>query len=192
MLYTSFQKLEKKLKGRLKVFETPEIQLYPDTSLQQEVDPDLVIEIVEEQENFVNLILSQIYLLPLQNQHPILSDIVTDLAIAELLQVHYLGPGFGNVNSSDISGATNNSKQDAYLKLYMLTAGMNIYIPGVNLQPYIPSFPPPRRLILPNEILISSPATSTPVRNQTIIIKAKEVFPTSSNLDFDSSTNPFA
>jgi hypothetical protein len=197
MKYANLPRLKRKLKARLNISDTDNNdsqnslnELYPSEPLGITVDPDLVNDVIEEQENFLDLILGQIYVLPLVNSHPILADIITDLVISELMQVHFLGMGFGNINSGDISGTANNSKQDAYFKINMLTAGLNIFIPGVNPINYIPGMIPPRRTLLPGESLISVPMAKISVNNQTVVDKTTTNY--QSYLNRGITNNPFS
>ena len=180
--YTSYNKLARKLRGRLKVYETEELDIYPGQEPTQSADPDLVLDVLEETENLVDLILSQIYILPLQNTHPIVTDIVESLTISNIIKIHFQGQGFSSL-SGDMSGMSPDTRNQAYTLLGMLTAGFNIYIPNVPQQNIIPGTMPPRRIILPGEAFVKDPQQQIPVRNETVISKL--------TVDITPENNPF-
>jgi len=127
----------RKLRSRLNIKpsslqNSPYIQSVPS----QEVDDELVDQVIEQKENFLNLILNQVYELPLVATHPIITDIIESLVIGELIRIHFTGAGYGTGN--DISGTSTNLTNYAYSMIVALTAGHNIYIPG---QPPVQSIP---------------------------------------------------
>lgn len=130
-IYCNKESIGRKLKARLNI-KPSQYQTAPYvTSLpSNEVDDELVNEVIQQQEEFLNLILNQIYELPLINKHPILTTIVDDLVIAELLRIHFIGTGIAQLGS-DVAGTSTDTKLHAYSLLAMLTSGHNIYIPGM-------------------------------------------------------------
>jgi hypothetical protein len=169
MKYTTFEKLERKLRGRLKIVEISENPLYPSTSLQQEVDPDLVEDVIEEQENLLDLILEQIYILPLKNNHPILTDIVNNLVMAEIIKVHFQGQGLANIGS-DLSGLARDTKMEAYNKLAMLTVGYQVFIPNQQMIVKPQGMTEYRKIVLQGESLRIAPPEKVPINNETILL----------------------
>lgn len=169
MKYTTFEKLERKLRGRLKIVEISENPLYPSTSLQQEVDPDLVEDVIEEQENLLDLILEQIYILPLKNNHPILTDIVNNLVMAEIIKVHFQGQGLANIGS-DLSGLARDTKMEAYNKLAMLTVGYQVFIPNQQMIVKPQGLTEYRKIVLQGESLRVAPPEKVPINNETILV----------------------
>ncbi len=150
-IYVTKEAIAEKLRYRLPIrpssITDPIYQQNPTSIPVSDVLVDIVIE---QKENFVNLILQQIYELPLNNQQPIVTDIVESLVIAELLRIHFQGQGISQLGG-DLAGTGSDLKLYAYGLLQMLTAGMNIYIPG---QPPVPEIPgkPPQPIVLVNEV----------------------------------------
>jgi len=131
-IYCNKESIGRKLKARLNI-KPSQYQSAPYSSLpSNEVDDVLVDEVIEQQEEFLNLILNQIYELPLINNHSILTTIVDDLVIAELLRIHFIGTGMAQLGG-DVAGTSTDTKLHAYSLLAMLTTGHNIYIPGMPL-----------------------------------------------------------
>lgn len=140
--------ISKKLRGRLNLKPSPlQNSPYAQSVPSQEVDDELVDQVIEQKENFLNLILNQIYELPLVNKHPIITDIIESLVISELIRIHYQGNGYNTGN--DVSGAGTDLRQYAYSMIQALTAGHNIYIPGQPPVQAIPgqTLPQPLKLI---------------------------------------------
>lgn len=152
-IYCSLDRIAKRLRGRLNI--NPAEQYLPPPYQQsvtgQTVDPDLALEVVEQKEEFVSLILGQLYEMPLTGQHPVIEEIVESLVISELIRIHFMGQGYAN-NSSDLSGTGIDTKQHAYNLIGMLTAGHNIYIPGVPPAQNIPGIAIPQPVRLPGEV----------------------------------------
>ncbi len=172
MRYTTFEKLERKLRGRLKIVEIQDNPLYPTNTLQQEVDPELVEDIIEEQENLLDLILDQIYVLPLNNEHPILTDIINNLAIAELMKVHFQGQGLANIGH-DLSGLGKDTKMEAYDKLAMLTVGYQVFLPSQQMIIKSPGLTEYRKIVLRGEVLRITPPEKVPINNETVVLNTK-------------------
>lgn len=152
-VYTNIGNIARKLKGRLHFGTSPHIG-------GQVVDPDLVAQILKQKEGYVNAILGQIYELQpkhgdatklgLQNDHPIVTEIVECLVIADLLSVHFQGmapPGEG----TDIGSAMVNNRKQAEGLLMMLTAGHNINIYGMMPPQNAPGMVTPQPVVLPGE-----------------------------------------
>lgn len=119
---------------------------YVGTYVSQEIDDELVDQIIEQQEDYINLILNQLYDLPLRQSHKVLTNIVESLVISELLKINYQGQngGFGGDN-----GSAAELRRYANTLLFQLTYGHNIYIEGVPPAVQIPggSLPQPLKLI---------------------------------------------
>lgn len=114
------------------------------------IDVGTIQEIGEEKEEYLELIIGQIYELPLKNNHPILKSIVTNLICAELL----------NINYSVLNENTELEKRyfvDANSKLQMLTSGYNIELPyakNANYDRLYRERNQPQRIKLKGETLI--------------------------------------
>jgi hypothetical protein len=142
--YTTLENLGRKLRGRLSLNDT---EIFDTTN---SVDEFLLLDVIEEQEYTVDLILNQVYVLPLKRSHPIIRKIVDNLCIAELLSIHFVGQSFGI--GTDFSGLGATAKQAAYQDLNALTIGLNIALPN---QPIIPDYQKVRRIELIGEELIT-------------------------------------
>lgn len=150
-IYVTKEAIAEKLRYRLPVRPNSMADpIYQQNPTSIPVSDALVDIVIEQKENIVNLILQQIYELPLSNQQPIVTDIVESLVIAELLRIHFQGQGISQL-SGDLAGTGSDLKLYAYGLLQMLTAGMNIYIPG---QPPVPEIQgkPPQPIVLVNEV----------------------------------------
>lgn len=151
-IYVTKEAIAEKLRYRLPVRPSSIADpIYQQNPTSIPVSDALVDIIIEQKENLVNLILQQIYELPLSNQHPIITDIVESLVIAELLRIHFQGQGISQL-SGDLAGTGSDLKLYAYGLLQMLTAGMNIYIPGQPPIPDIPGSNKPQPIVLVNEV----------------------------------------
>ena len=182
MKYITFEKLALKLEGRLKIVEIQDSPMFPDQSLFQEVKPEVVELIAEEQESYMDLILGQIYQLPFQLEHPILSSISADLIIAQLLMVHFQGSGLANIGH-DLSNLGKSTQADALDKLQMLTIGYQVYLPNQQLVTKYPGGQEYRRIVLEGEKLRDVVPSQIPVNNETIVIKT--------GLSYNAKANPF-
>lgn len=178
--YINLDNLTRKLKGRLAVVEDEAFPIYGDNLPQQKVDIDLVFTIAEQKENFVDLILDQLYVLPLKNKHPVVEDIVESLALSELIRIHFQGAGFASLGL-DLSGAGQDTRQHANNLLGMLTAGYNVFIPGVPTPTVMSGSPHSRRIVLRGETLRTENPEPILVNSEFVVV----------NLDRESSSNPF-
>lgn len=196
MKYTTYDSITRKLRGRLKIAENSEIPIFNIDSPGQLVDNTTIELVVEENEAFIDLIIGEIYNLPLSlsnttTQH-IMRDITDNLSMEELMQIHYQGSGGFAGLSGDISQFGNGMRTKGLQTLYALTVGLNIYIPGL---PPIAEFPGsrvPRRIQLPGE----SEKTIEPQRKlvfNDIVVEKHEVdeLPYDYFLDSDPH-NPFS
>lgn len=114
------------------------------------VNSNTIKDIGEEKEEYIELILGQIYELPFKNEHKILREIVTNLICAELL----------NINYSVLNEDTELEKKyfiDATNKLQLLISGYNIELPystKANYDKFYRNRNTVKRIKLPGEILI--------------------------------------
>jgi hypothetical protein len=178
MKYTTEERLARRLRGRLNIANQPEV----DTALQtilgygqavsgQTVDNALIEQLAEERDAYIDLILGQVYNMPLALTDPttvaIMADLSESLIISSLLQVHFVGTS-PIIPSADVSGATQETRKHAEYLLTALTVGHNIYIPispmGQNNNPGLTQMQP---LVLPGETLRMRPP-DTITRNLTI------------------------
>lgn len=164
--YTTVENIARRLRGRLEIENQPPVAIalgqsvnYGSTIGGQVVDPYLLEQIGFQKEAYINLILSQIYALPLSLTHPITKQIMAEitecLVISAVLKVHYQGSLAGT--GSDAQGLGVDLDRQAYMLLASLTIGHNIYIPMVTNPPMQQTYPgtmPPQPLVLPGEQLL--------------------------------------
>jgi hypothetical protein len=149
--YATEYGIQRKLRGRLNIrLDDAVPSLYEVSVPSMHIDKDLFYEVIEEKEYFLDLILNQIYQLPLSNKHPILKEIVEGLVISELIKIHFQGSSTPSIGA-DLSGINLETKTHAYNLIQMITAGHNIYVPGVPPVQNIPGVAIPQPLRLPGE-----------------------------------------
>lgn len=165
--YTSYEKLARKLRGRLKLGEGfPEnseinntlnsLMAYNPSASDMVVDLLLIDDIAETQESYLDLLLSQIYQFPLKLTNDttinILRNISEGLILSSLLSVHFQGVSPGIV-ASDSSSASIDWRRGSEFLLAQLLAGSGIFMPSSmqspNAQVNVPEMQP---LVLAGEI----------------------------------------
>jgi hypothetical protein len=134
MKYTNIDNLTIKLSTRLKLAADV---LFPTNTPGIDINSELALLVIDEKENYLDLILQQICELPLQNSHPILSEIIEALVISEFLMVYFQGSGG---LSGDQSGMGVAMKNQAMTLITMITAGHNILLPGIPQTPVVPGY----------------------------------------------------
>jgi phage gp36-like protein len=117
-LYANRDTIARKLKGRLKI-DIADTEFFP----VETVDEDLIDEILEEKENYINAILGGLYTLPFNNTQPLVKSVVENLVMADLLQYNYVNSAN---NSQDLSNLANLLQQKADDLLDKLTKGTPI------------------------------------------------------------------
>lgn len=114
-LYADIDSISRKLKGRLKL-DIADTEFFPvDT-----VDDTLILEIIEEKEAYVNSILNDIYILPLQRKQPVIKSLVEDLVMSDLLQYSYIN---NNASSQDLTNLSSSLLQRTGEMIEKLTIG---------------------------------------------------------------------
>jgi hypothetical protein len=175
--YTNNEKLARKLRGRLNIVSQPSIDTfegYGDAVGSQTIDNDLIVLILDETESYIDLVLSQIYKVPLTLSNSvtinIMADITESICISKLLQIHFEGtnPISG---AADISGAAMDLRKHGETLLTAISAGHNFYSatmpPAANKMYNVPEVQP---LVLPGEIVLDSVSKpDTVTRNYTLI-----------------------
>ncbi|HEY9657674.1 MAG TPA: hypothetical protein V6C65_04355 [Allocoleopsis sp.] len=161
LIYTTVEAIARRLQGRLTLNGTPAMG-------GQTVDPELVEQCGVQAEDYMNLVLGQIYVLPLQKTHAILADVAESLTISKLMEVHFQGTSYP-APGADVAGAAGDLRRHAEMILQALTVGHGIYIPVMpSGQPTMPNMPQPQPLVLPGETLkADQPDTIT--RNVTVV-----------------------
>jgi hypothetical protein len=169
MKYTTIPHLAQKLRGRLSLLSNSTTNTpYPVNNPTTPVDPALIEDVANEKEAYVDIVLSNLYVLPLRNNHLIITEIVEALIISDLITYSY----WDNVAGSPLD-ITMGLKTHANNLLSMLTAGLNFNIPGIMTQPVTPGTMPPKRIELPGEIPVSTTQTRVLIHNDTIVRKHK-------------------
>lgn len=170
MKYSSLEKVSRRLRNRIVILTDPLSFPTLGQSLGgQQVDPALIEDIAFEVESEIDNILAQIYELPLQNEHGIITSIVTNLICSELLSVHF--QGLMNPVEGGDQGFGALLKRKAEEDLIKLTAGHNIYVSSSLTPPQNnPGFLVPQPIFLPGEIARKIP-DDTLVKNYSFVAK---------------------
>jgi hypothetical protein len=122
----------------------------------KKVDPNLFTRIISQKEVMLENYLNMIYVTPLtlqsENTKLILSEIVENLVVAELLPIYYSA---GSVPQTGVepSSLAGNSDRTARELIQVYITGHNMYVPGVNSQPNYPRGGVPQPVVLPGERL---------------------------------------
>jgi hypothetical protein len=166
--YTTLEQLAQKLRGRLSILSnsvpnTP----YPINNPTTPVDPLLIEDVAREKEAYVDIILSNLYVLPLRNNHIIITEIVEALIVSDLVSFSY----WDNTTSMP-TDVTMGLKTHANNLLSMLTAGLNFQIPGLITSVVSPGMMVPKRIELPGEIPVSQAQTRVLINNDTVVRKS--------------------
>lgn len=139
MKYTTVEDIARRLRGRLNIENQPPIDSaltnvlgYGTVVAGNTVDNDLIAQLADEREAYIDLILSQIYYMPLQLTNPITANIIRDisesLTISSLIQVHFEGTN-PVLQASDVSQASMDLRRHGEYLLQAIAAGHNIWIP---------------------------------------------------------------
>lgn len=94
-----------------------------------DLDNDLIEDVIDEQESFLDDILGQIYVLPLRYKHGVIKKIVDNLIVADLITYSF---------NQDLSQAVVSYKQEAYSLLQPYLIGSGISLPNLPAQPNYP------------------------------------------------------
>jgi hypothetical protein len=114
-IYADIDSISRKLKGRLKI-DITDTEFFPvDT-----VEDELLLEIIEEKESYVNSILNDIYILPLAQKQPVVKSLVEDLVMVDLLQYSFVN---NNASSQDLSNLSSTLLQRTGEVIEKLTIG---------------------------------------------------------------------
>lgn len=182
--YANIDRINRKLNGRLKI-EADEF--YP----MEEVDENLINDAIEEREAFVDLILSQVYEMPLRNTHLVVQNIVENLVMADLIDYNYISsPSTGN----SLEAFSTQCKQKAFNVLYQLINGTGIVIPGADGGGYYSMMQNKTRLELKGEIPNSAPPSLQTVNNYTYVgnITNEQSNAKTYLIDDKQTNNPFS
>lgn len=139
MIYTDFDAIARRLRGRLRIQDTQPLVLGGQT-----VDPDLVKQFADQVEEYINLMLGHIYEMPLQNKHPYLADVAECLIIGKIMETHFQGTQMA-VPAADVGGMAMDLTRQGERKLQLLLPQER------RTDPSIP--PQAEPMVLPNEIV---------------------------------------
>lgn len=164
MQYTTVDDIARRLRGRLIISETiPEDANitqalgYGNVVAGNTVDPELVTQIADQKDSYIDLILGQVYKMPLKLTSSvtfnILKDISESLTISSLIQVHFEGTS-PVIQASDSGQASMDLRRHGEFLLQSIVAGRNIWIPTTPIVDQ--STPQGQRqpLRLPGEVLL--------------------------------------
>lgn len=178
-LYADIDSISRKLKGRLKL-DIADTEFFPvDT-----VDDILILEIIEEKEAYVNSILNDIYILPLQNKQPVIKSLVEDLVMSDLLQYSYIN---NNASSQDLTNLSSSLLQRTSETIEKLTIGTILNpLPDGSQQTF-------RRVKLIGEIEKRTLPTASLVNNDVFVGSLVDDYSDAEFLHNDLQTNnPFS
>lgn len=127
--YTTIDRIEIQLRGRLSIkVDNTAVPKYLGESVNQvEVDPDLLTLTIDTQEDFIDEILAQIYVLPLKYSHGIITRCIEFFVISDLLQYHYNVDAY--TDNGD-KGLVRSYRTEAWRIIQSLTYGLNIPLPN--------------------------------------------------------------
>lgn len=168
--YADKNAIAKLLNGRLKIGDQP-IATLPMSG--QIVDPELIEIAGDEEESFIDLVLGQIYELPLQLSSPIvrshLRNVADNLIIGRIMEVHFQGSQIANLGQ-DATGLGPTYRKRGLDLLQTLVIGHNVFIPGqAPTNSSVPGAVPQPVVLTGEKLLTKQPDTIT--RSYTFIGK---------------------
>lgn len=164
--YSTYDRLAKKLRGRLNLGtglpENSEINntlnglfAYNPAASDQSVDLRLIDDIAEQEEALIDLVLSQLYVLPFKFTSDVTVNIIGSISeafiLSGLLSVHFQGQSPGII-ASDVSQATQDWRRFGEMRLHLLTMGEGIWFPmSLQAPGQQNNVPQTQALVLPGE-----------------------------------------
>jgi hypothetical protein len=137
LAYTTTEAIARRLTGRLNITDNGFSQPFAKNFGELACNEELIKQIAEQKEAFVNSILRRIYVFPLQlvekDTRAILAEITENLIVSDLINIYYQTTPGSQLNT-DVSGLGTNSANRASQLLAMYCVGHNISIPGVPQQ----------------------------------------------------------
>lgn len=151
-LYTNISSIQRRLRSRLKIdfFSIPSPYSNQEIATKS-IDDDTILDVIEDNEAYLDNFLSLVYNLPLINKHRILQTAVDSLVIADLMSIHF--SNFSENSDGSKYGVGNRNQAIQIIK--QLTFGLNISLDLPNesgSNPYVYN----QAIILPGESLITS------------------------------------
>lgn len=129
MIYTTLESIKRKLRSKVKISLSLSDIYDTNQIASTDLDNELIEDVINEQESFLNDILGQVYILPLKYEHGIIKKIVDNLIIADLITYSF---------NQDLSQAVISYKQEAYSLLQPYLIGSGISLPNLPTQPNYP------------------------------------------------------
>lgn len=129
MKYTTLESIKRKTRAKLKLSLSLSDVYDMNQIASTDLDNDLIEDVIEEQESFLDDILGQIYVLPLRCKHGIIKKIVDNLIMADLITYSF---------NQDLSQAVLSYKQEAYSLLQPYLIGTGIALPNLPSQTNFP------------------------------------------------------
>lgn len=182
-IYASLESIQRKLNNRLKIDSG---EFYP----VQEVDSDLITDVIEEKESYVDLYLAQVYEMPLKNRQPVVKTIVENLVMAKLIDYEFINNSGGN----DLTSFSFQCKKEAFNSLYQIVAGLGIPIPEADSLGYYAMMNNNTALTLPGEVFTTDLPKANTSNNFTYIgtILSDDQTVSDFLLDEPQYNNPFS
>lgn len=155
MKYTTIESVQRYLRNRLKVnpFGVPS-PINETELLNASTNDDLVLELIDYSEEFLDGYLALVYVLPLNNnpKHLILQKCVNALVVSELMSIHFSTNAFPE--NTDIGGFGTGNRNLAYQIIKSLCYGLNVNFIGLSNDSN--DLTTNQAIILPNETLVRS------------------------------------
>lgn len=129
MKYTNLESIKRKTRSKLKLSLSLSDVYDMNQIASTDLDNDLIEDVIDEQESFLDDILGQIYILPLRYKHGVIKKIVDNLIVADLITYSF---------NQDLSQAVLSYKQEAYSLLQPYLIGTGIALPNLPAQPNYP------------------------------------------------------
>lgn len=150
--YTSIDSIRRRLRSRLKIdfFNIPNPYTNQEIATKS-IDDEVILDVVEDAEAYLDNFLSLVYILPLLNKHRILQTCVDSLVIADLMSIHFTN--FSENTDGSKYGVGNRNQAIQIIK--QLTFGLNITLDLPNesgTNPYVYN----QAIMLPGESLVTS------------------------------------
>jgi phage gp36-like protein len=150
--YTSIDSIRRRLRSRLKVDFLGIPSPYTNQEIAtKSIDDETILDVIEDNEAYLDYFLSLVYVLPLLHKHRILQTCVDSLVIADLMSIHFTN--FSENTDGSKYGVGNRNQAIQIIK--QLTFGLNISLDLPNessTNPYVYN----QAIILPNETLVTS------------------------------------
>lgn len=150
--YTNIESIRRRLRSRLKIdfFNIPNPYSNQEIATKS-VDDSTILDVIEDNEEYLDNFLSLVYVLPLINKHRILQTCVDSLVIADLMSIHFTN--FSENTDGSKYGVGNRNQAIQIIK--QLTFGLNLTLDLPNesgTNPYTYN----QAIMLPGENLVTS------------------------------------